>query len=325
MKKLTGKISSKRRNYLSFMLVPHRQGSVRTIRINNYRTTLLSITAFMLVSLLILTGYTLSVVQQNKLLKAQHEEEIERIMSEKAKLEEFISSQTKQLIENSQLISEAVSTKAISDQTVDQFKKEYEEMVVSYIDKNMAEIKSVSRGASKEKTFKESLADLRALIDLLEKAKLKEDDVNSQIAKKSVELNNYLDSLPTYWPIDSMSAPTSGFEMRFHPIYKKNLHHDGIDIGEKSGSPIYAAGSGKVILAGYNGGYGRCIIIDHGNGFKTLYGHLSSCSVKEGDWVKKGQQIGKMGNTGNSTGPHLHFEVRINDVAVDPLQFLEKR
>ncbi|NMA67364.1 MAG: M23 family metallopeptidase [Clostridiaceae bacterium] len=325
MKKMTGKISAKRRNYLSFMFVPHRKGTVRTIRINNYRTTLLSATAIMLVALLILTGYTLSVVRQNKLLKTQHEQEIESILLEKAKLEEFIANQTQQLFENSELISDAVSSKSITDDAVEQFKKEYENMVVSYVDKNLNTIKSVSRGSSKEKTFKESLADLRALIDLVENAKLKEEDVNSQIAKKETELNNYLDSLPTYWPIDNMAAPTSGFEMRLHPIYKRKIHHDGIDIGDKVGSPIYAAGSGKVILAGYNGGYGKCIIISHGNGFKTVYGHLSAYNVKEGDWVKKGQQIGKMGSTGTSTGPHLHFEVRINDVAVEPLQFLEKR
>ncbi len=325
MKKMTGKVSAKRRNYLSFMFIPHNKGTVHTFRINNYRTTLLSATAIMLVALLMLTGYTLAVIRQNKALKAQHAQEIEEIMAQKTKLEDFIANQTQQLMENSDLIAEAVSTKDNTDKAISQIKEEYEKMVVSYVDKNLGTIKSVSRGGSGNTSFKENLAELRSLIEMVEAAKLKEDDVDSQIAKKEKELNNYLDSLPTYWPIDSMAEPTSGFEMRLHPIYKKRIHHDGIDIGSGTGSPIYAAGAGKVILAGWNGGYGKCIIISHGNGFKTVYGHLSAINVKEGDWVKKGQTIGKMGNTGTSTSSHLHFEVRINDVAVEPTQFLEKR
>lgn len=325
MKKLTGKVSSRRRNNLSFMLIPHNTGNVHTIEIKNYRTTLLTATAIMLVALLMLTGYTLAVLKQNRTLKAEHAKEIEKIMTEKAKLEDFIASQTNQLLENSNLIAEAASTKDSTDRAISQIKEEYEKMVVSYVDKNFSSIKSVSRGSSNDSSFKDNLSELRALIKMVEDAKLKEDDVESKIAKKENELKNYLDSLPTYWPIDSMEEPASDFGMRLHPIYKRRIQHDGVDIGSGIGSPIYAAGAGKVILAGWNGGYGKCVIISHGNGFKTVYGHLSAINVKVGDWVKKGQLIAKMGNTGTSTSSHLHFEIRINDVPVEPTQFLEKR
>jgi murein DD-endopeptidase MepM/ murein hydrolase activator NlpD len=325
MRKMKGKISAKRRNYLSFMFVPHNKGNVKTIRISNYRTTLLSITAIMLVALLTLTGYTLSVVRQNKELKILHAQEIENIMAQKKELEDFIADQTQQLIENSELIAAATASKTISEEAINQYKTEYENLVVSYVDKNMSTIRTVSRGSSKEASFKDGLAELRALINLVQDAKLAEDDVTSKIAKKEKELVSYLDSLPTFWPIDSMKNPSSSFGMRRHPIFNRNIHHDGIDIGSGVGSPIYAAGAGKVIQAGWNGGYGNCITISHGNGFKTVYGHLSKIEVKAGDWVKKGQKIGKMGNTGNSTSSHLHFEIRINDIPADPLKFLEKR
>ena len=283
MKKMTGKISKNYRSYLSFMFIPHAKGNVKTIRISNYRTTLLSATAIMLVALLMLTGYTLSVVRQNHELKAQHAEELNNILSQKTQLEDFIANQTKQLIENSELITAAANTKTISDEAVNQYKNEYEDMVISYVDKNMSTIRTVSRGGSKETTFKENLTDLKNLIDIVQTAKLAEDDVSSKIAKKETELTTYLDSLPTYWPLDKVVPVDSPFGMRLHPIYKRYIQHDGIDIGEKKGAPIYAAGTGKIIEAGWNGGYGNCVIIDHKNGLKTVYGHLSAINVKAGD------------------------------------------
>lgn len=325
MKKLTGKISRKRRNDLSFMFVPHRKGNIKTFRIANYRTTLLAVTAILLVALLAITGYTLSLARENNLLKAQHDLEIQALLEEKAKLEDYIASQTNELIENASLISAAATTKTISEKSVEQYKSEYEEMVLTYVDNNMSTIKSVSRGSSKEKSFKEALSDLRSLINLVQSAKLSEDTTNDKISKKESELTSYLDSLPTYWPVDNATTIHSAFGRRLHPVYKRYSHHDGIDIGNKRYTNIYAAGDGKVVEATRVGGYGNYIMIDHGNGFCTVYAHLSSYDVKVGDWVKKGQKIAKMGNTGTSTSTHLHFEIRINNVPINPVLYLEKR
>ena len=98
--------------------------------------------------------------------------------------------------------------------------------------------------------------------------------------------------------------------------------HSGIDIAVSTGTPIYAANSGRVYLSSWYGGYGEAVIIDHGGGMMTLYGHNSERWVSEGEWVSQGQQVAAAGSTGNSTGPHLHFEVRINGATRNPLEYL---
>lgn len=120
------------------------------------------------------------------------------------------------------------------------------------------------------------------------------------------------------WPTPGYSNITSPYGMRYHPILKTNKLHTGIDIGAPSGAKIVAADGGSVIFSGWLGAYGNAIIVDHGAGISTLYGHLSSCSVGVGAKVSQGQTIGKVGSTGWSTGPHLHFEVRKNGSAVNP-------
>lgn len=111
------------------------------------------------------------------------------------------------------------------------------------------------------------------------------------------------------WPLPGHKRISSNYGWRNCPYHGRELH-SGIDIPAPNGTPIKAAAGGKVVLAGYNGSYGNCVIISHGKGIWTLYGHASSVTVKKGQEVKAGQTIAKVGSTGNSTGPHLHFEVR---------------
>lgn len=126
------------------------------------------------------------------------------------------------------------------------------------------------------------------------------------------------------WPAPGYFRITSPFGYRVHPILKKKKLHTGIDIGIPSGKSIVASQHGKVIHSGWYGGYGKVVMIDHGGGIVTLYAHNSSLLVKEGQQVKKGQNIARAGSTGMSTGPHLHFEVRENGQYIDPLKYLKK-
>jgi len=109
---------------------------------------------------------------------------------------------------------------------------------------------------------------------------------------------------------------TSGFGFRWGRL------HAGIDIAVASGTPVVASAAGTVIVAGWYGGYGNLVVIDHGNGIATAYGHNSSVAVSPGQYVAQGQLISYSGSTGHSTGPHVHFEVRINGSPVDPMGYL---
>ena len=115
---------------------------------------------------------------------------------------------------------------------------------------------------------------------------------------------------------------TSGFGPRVHPIYGDVRMHTGIDFGASMGTPIRAAADGIVVSAGPFGGYGNATVIDHGNGLATMYAHQSQIIVSAGQRVSRGQVIGYVGSTGFSTGPHLHFEVRVQGTPVDPMQYL---
>ncbi len=123
------------------------------------------------------------------------------------------------------------------------------------------------------------------------------------------------------WPVPSCRIVTSEFGMRTHPIYGELRMHYGIDIGASYGSNVVASDGGTVVTSKYSSSYGNYIVISHGNGYTTLYAHLSSRSVAAGDNVTQGQVIGKIGSTGASTGPHLHYEVSVNGSRVNPLQF----
>lgn len=124
------------------------------------------------------------------------------------------------------------------------------------------------------------------------------------------------------WPLPGVNKRGWGFGWRFHPIKHKWAMHNGVDIGAAEGTSIIAVEDGTVVFAGNKGGYGKAVIINHGDGVESLYGHCSKSLVKDDQSVKAGDVIAKVGNTGLSTDPHLHFEIRINNVATDPLPYV---
>lgn len=153
--------------------------------------------------------------------------------------------------------------------------------------------------------------------------------METEFAEKEEELIKILESyrygIPPsgklLWPA---SGPMlSGFGYRIHPILGTNRFHSGIDIGAPHGARVIAAAGGEVIQAGYFGGYGYSVMLYHGGGYATWYAHLSSINVSMGQMVERGKLVGLVGSTGWSTGPHLHFEIRINGTAQNPMEYLQ--
>ncbi len=168
--------------------------------------------------------------------------------------------------------------------------------------------------------------------ELKAQEKQKESDMNaiqSELNKALEAANKSSSTTVVYkgngkfgWPSASSTRITSNFGYRTHPISRTRSLHRGIDIGAPYGSNVLAAEDGVVLTAGYNGSYGYYITINHGGGYVTLYAHNSKLLVKSGDKVTRGQVIAKCGSTGNSTGPHIHFEVQVNGGLVNPLSYL---
>jgi murein DD-endopeptidase MepM/ murein hydrolase activator NlpD len=128
--------------------------------------------------------------------------------------------------------------------------------------------------------------------------------------------------IPAFLPVNHYD-PSSDFGYRSDPFHGGGAFHAGIDMTGKTGDAIHAAADGVVVRAGWWAGYGKVVVIDHGNGLETRYGHMTRFHVKEGDVIRQGQVVGGMGSTGRSTGTHLHFEVRLDGRALDPQPFLD--
>ncbi|MBP2652212.1 MAG: envC 2 [Firmicutes bacterium] len=141
-----------------------------------------------------------------------------------------------------------------------------------------------------------------------------------QVSEKVAKGNDALANTPSIWP--TSGAVTSGFGWRTSPWDGSSELHPGIDIANSLGTPVVATADGEVVRSGWGGGYGNIVQINHGNGIETIYGHNSQVLVAVGNTVKKGQIISYIGSTGMSTGPHVHYEVRVNGTAIDPIKYL---
>lgn len=147
-------------------------------------------------------------------------------------------------------------------------------------------------------------------------------EIDKKIVTLQRNLNKYTGGIMA-WPVPGYTRISSPYGYRIHPVFKTKKLHTGIDIPAPTGTSITASSEGIVIFSGTLGGYGKTIMIDHGSGIVTLYGHNSSLVVKEGQNVKRGETIAKAGSTGVSTGPHCHFEVRKDGAYQDPMPWLK--
>ncbi|MHB0976618.1 MAG: murein hydrolase activator EnvC family protein [Candidatus Aquicultorales bacterium] len=167
--------------------------------------------------------------------------------------------------------------------------------------------------------LKEQLKQNEAALE--ETIRQEKEDAASIAARMGSYGNRFVSRTGWVWPVGTPADITSPFGWRVHPIYGDNRFHSGVDIAVAYGTPVVAANNGVVEDVGWWGGYGLIVAINHGDGIGSLYAHLSSTVVEIGQDVKAGDVIGYVGSTGNSTGPHLHFEILVDGAQVDPMQW----
>ena len=203
-------------------------------------------------------------------------------------------------------------SKEVEDQR-DKYKKTISE-TNSFI-KNIQREKSLAEKAAREAEEAQRAVG-RTITNLMKRKK-------EQQARQQKQSTDYLKGKGTMfdWPV--RGQVTSKFGNRVHPMFKTKSQHSGIDIAAPSGTPVKAAASGEVLYVGWMRGYGQVIILDHGRNITTVYAHLSATQVSEGQVIRAGNVIGRVGKTGNATGFHLHFEVRVNGKIQNPLNYLK--
>ena len=250
----------------------------------------------------------------------------------------FGSKSLSQLMSNLDMIGEIMDAdKRIYDQytaareNAEEIKAEYETTLSALADKQAEYEAEKADLEAKIAEANDMIAQLEEEIntnydlylEVLAQEEALESDIQNMIAEmERQEAANSITSTGTYiWPLPGYS-PGSAYGWRMHPIYHEMRFHAGEDIGAPSGTPILAADSGMATVIPDNGnGYGNYIMINHGGGRVTLYAHMSGFAISNGETVSQGQVIGYVGSTGNSTGPHLHFEVRVNGATTDPKQY----
>ncbi len=171
------------------------------------------------------------------------------------------------------------------------------------------------------------MAQLRQKVEKLKRQMVIQSKSFDEIEKSAKGKEKMLASIPSIKPVrvdklNNRIELLSGFGYRLHPIHKIMKMHEGLDFSAPQGTPIQATGDGVIVKVESNGGYGKHVIINHGFGYETLYGHMSIVEVKQGQKIKKGQTIGKVGNTGSSTGPHCHYEVHYKGTPVNPINYV---
>lgn len=280
---------------------------------------------FLITSLIINTNRANELDSSNTILSAELRKEKDRSNH----LQGIVASSTTQistlkgsLADNAELTEERLKV-------LNKTQTELDELVALFNEQTNSNIDSVSKIASRSRDI--TGVDTENAVIRIAKSLAKEDEITSLLSSRQdayaelrYELDkqlDYLESRPDFFP--TYGSISSGFGYRNDPATGAWVMHNGIDIINDPGTEIYAAASGYVIYAGFQPSYGYVVSIDHGYGHKTVYAHLSEILVEEGSTVKKGELIALMGSTGYSTGNHLHFEIRYNDVPFDPLTMVD--
>ena len=295
-----GKTKRRSRRF-SVVVVPHAADDAAVLRFSASYATALAVALFVLAALACAGLFAYLTLRENHQLR-----------SSRGRLEALNVEQTREI--------RRLSTAAIAyNSTIKAFTTKYGQSAKSYLSNEGGAACSSAAACASIGSIASSGAQLKTALQDLRQADPSGRSGSS--SKLENDLSLYLSSLPTEWP--AQGTITSPFGSRLDPFSGGASFHPGLDITAPYGERVVASGSGVVVSAENNGdGYGNKVVIGHGNDISTLYGHLSAILVKNGEEVKEGDPIGRVGSTGRSTGNHLHFEIRVDGTPVNPLAYL---
>lgn len=305
--------------YLSIMIVPHSGKSIRQLKLKkSFVYSVLAIVSTTVVGIFITFFFLITTHMDLK-----HQVQVKS--KDLSKLEAINAVQKKEihaLKSKTNAVSEKLST-------LDELEIQVRNLVGLSESNDASSSKPTSRSAIRDKLFVEGSGidgaheDMDKTLEILASEMDKEaDHLNNLIDDVTVQLK-FLNAKPDQKP--ASGKITSKFGYRISPINRKSQFHKGIDIANAQGTSIFAAGAGIVTFSGWNSGYGKTIIISHGYGYRSVYAHNQKNLVEVGDKVNKGDIIAKMGSTGKSTGPHVHFEIHYQGEQIDPQEILTQK
>lgn len=310
-----GKVKKTEKKYLSVVLVPHSSNNVKVFKFTSLYSKL-TLCVIFLIGIFVSGGiYISQMIDENKALK-QNINELYGANTDQRMLIDEKSDEINKLKFERAAFAELVNDK------IEDYTESFNKLTDEYISER-TNSKSSRSGERNEADFSNDIKELKERLDSLTALYSRSDVLNADLTAAEEKLEAYLDTVPTLWPTNGRI--TDNFGYRKDPFTRRTKFHAGLDIGADSGTKILASASGKVIMSELTRGYGRVVKIDHGRGIVTVYGHASKLLVEVGETVKKGDVIAKVGSSGRSTGPHLHFELLLYGTPVDPLQYLDNK
>jgi len=325
------------RNKVTIMIIPNAEKSIKQWKFN-IAIAFIILVGLILVNVTLLINTISSNYVSQSLTSENSQLSTDLLMTQDkiALLENINSNKTEEIttlkasLQNSNdflvaRLAEMEQTQTYVTQLVDLFNKETNSDVKAPISRSFNRELETNQAQSAELSADDILlSDINALITnddisiiIAEQTQAYNDLVNSMASQLS-----YLDARPDFYP--TKGTYSSPFGYRKDPITGKTTLHNGIDISNKVGTPIYAAGTGIVTFAGYDGNFGNVLIIDHGYGYESVYAHCKTLLYSPGDEIAKGEQVATIGQSGRTTGPHLHFEIRYNGTPINPLKILNQ-
>lgn len=308
-----------KKNYATFMFIPESESTVRSYRMPTWFPKFVTISIVLLVIAAATAFYSLSSLRlQYEVSKSEIGKLTAINSSQKVEIEKLQKNSEevqKQLEENSRILDEVKKAVGITPSSDD----EQTEIKLA-VPEDISPVSFVREKINPD--MSSEISDIESdFASLADKIAVQKQTITESMGPIKSQLA-YLMAKPSIKPVTA--SITAGFGYRKNPFTSRGTEfHDGIDFAASYGETVSATGDGIVIFAGWNAGYGRMVIISHGYGLTTLYAHNSKLLVKQGDKVKKGQAVSKAGNTGRSTGTHLHYEVKLNGKNVNPANYFD--